>query len=331
MASNPSSDALVSEGFRAGLPSCTAVVSTRDRPDSLMDCLRAVRQQEYPGLDIVVVDSAPQRADASAVAREFGARYLHLNRPGLSRARNSGAREAKSEIVVFLDDDVHLEHGCLAALAEEFSDERTMAVSGRVLMSGGDDNARAAFETFGGFDPGPDRRAIDRETPGWFELVNFGGLGTGAMLAIRRAAFGTWPGFDERLGRGAPQDCSEELHAFFSLVESGYRVVYTPRAVATHPAPQSLQDLRRRVLTTAAGASAYMTMLLVEHRRHRGRILRYAWEAVHGKRREWRPYSAARRHSVVPHWRERLAWLQGPLLYARMRLRVAATRFERLG
>ena len=331
MLSNPATETRESEGFRAGLPSCTVVISTRDRPDSLASCLQAVQQQEFPGLDIVVVDSAPQRADASAVAREFGARYLHLNRPGLSRARNSGAREAMSEIVVFLDDDVHVEHGCLAALASEFSDQRTMAVSGRVLMSGGDDDAREAFEAFGGFDPGPDRRAIDRGTPGWFELVNFGGLGTGAMLAIRRAAFVTWPGFDERLGRGAPQDCSEELHAYFSLVERGHRVVYTPRAVARHPAPVSPLELRSRVLTGASGASAYMTLLLFEHPQYRGQVLRYASQALGGTRREWRPRPAEARHAVVPRWRERLAWLQGPLLYARMRLQVAATRLERLG
>jgi len=302
-------------------PTCTVVVSTRDRPDVLAGCLQAVRRQDYPGLGIVVVDSAPERIDAREMAEQFGASYVRNELPGLSRARNRGARAAQGDVVVFLDDDVQVEPGCIAALADEFADERTMAVSGRVLMCGGGEEARAAFEAFGGFDPGPERRTIDRETPGWFELVNFGGLGTGAMLAIRRAAFETWPGFDERLGRGAPQDCSEELHAYFTLTEAGQRVVYSPCAVALHPAPASLEELRERVLNGAAGATAYMTLLVVEHPRYRRKVLGYAWQALRGKRRNWRPRPATDRYTVVPRWRERLAWLRGPILYARMRFR----------
>jgi len=271
----------------------------------------------------VVADSAPARADASAIAAQFGAHYVYLNRPGLSRARNHGAKAATGEIVVFLDDDIIVEPGCLAELIEEFSDTRIMAVTGRIFMAGGDTEARAAFESFGGFDPGPDRRVIDRETPHWFELANFGGLGTGAMIALRRTAFDFWSGFDERLGRGAPQDGAEELKAYFSLIELGHRVTYTPRAVATHPAPASIAELRHRVLKGAAAASAYMTLLLFEFPTYRRQVLNYAWGALRGRQREWRPSPAKVRYSLVPRWKERVAWLIGPLLYLRMRLRIA--------
>jgi cellulose synthase/poly-beta-1,6-N-acetylglucosamine synthase-like glycosyltransferase len=283
-----------------------------------------VRQQQYPGVDIVVADSAPVQADASAVAAQFGAHYVYLDRPGVSRACNRGAKEATGEIVVFLDDDVIVDKGCFVALIEEFSDSRTMAVTGRILMYGGDPKAKSTFESFGGFDPGPDRRVIDRGTPHWFELANFGGLGTGAMIALRRTAYESWSGFDERLGRGSPQDCFQENKAYFSLVELGHRVVYTPKAVARHPAPASLDELRYRVLNNASAASAYMTLLLFEFPTYRWEVLQYAWEAIRGQQREWRPKAAMTRYSLVPRWRERAAWLMGPLLYLRMRLKVAA-------
>jgi glycosyltransferase involved in cell wall biosynthesis len=318
-------------GGSAAPRACTVVVSTRDRPEVLSGCLQAVCRQGYSGLEVVVVDSAPLCSDARAVADRFGAKYVRVAQPGLSRARNQGAAVARGDVIVFLDDDVLVEPDCIAALCEEFADERTMAVTGRVLVSGGDAAARAAFEAFGGFDPGPERRAIDRDSPDWFELANFGGLGTGAMLAIRRVAFETWPGFDERLGRGGPQDCSEELYAYFTLVKGGHRVIYSPRAVATHPAPASLDELRQRVLNGAAGATAYLTLLFVEQPRYRDQVLRYVSEALRGQRRTWRSRPAEARHAVVPRWRERLVWLQGPLLYVRMRLQVAATRRERLG
>ena len=307
------------------LPSCTVVVSTRDRPGDLTRCLESVRQEAYPGLDVVVVDSAPERDSAQAVSLRFETRYLRLAQPGLSRARNAGARQATGEIVIFLDDDVTLEAGCIAALTREFLNSRTAIASGRVRLSGGDDRAREAFLSFGGFDAGDAGRAVDKTDPDWFELVNFGGFGTGALLAVRRSAFDVWAGFDERLGRGAAQDSAEELLAFFSLVNAGYRAVYSPEAIAWHPAPASMGDLRQRVLASASGASAYLTLLLFEYPEHRHRALRYLRQALSGAEREWRPRPASRKYLIVPRWRVRLAWATGPLLYLRMRLRVAVS------
>jgi len=303
-----------------GRPTVSVVVSTRDRPQALAACLDAVAGQEYPGLELVVVDSAPTAATAEEVTRARGCRHLRLDRPGLSRARNAGARAATGEVVVFLDDDILLEPGCLDALVAEFDDARVTVVTGRILLHGGDAAARTAFESFGGFDPGEQRRVVDRDSPGWFEHTNFGGLGTGAVIALRRSVLQSWPGFDERLGRGAAQDGGEELHAYFALVRLGHRVVYTPRAVALHPAPASVGELRRRVLAGASSGAAYMTLLLCEFPGYRRDVLRYACEALRGTRRAWRPRPATARHRLVPRWREAWAWLAGPLRYARMRV-----------
>jgi cellulose synthase/poly-beta-1,6-N-acetylglucosamine synthase-like glycosyltransferase len=299
------------------------VVPTRDRPEGLTSCLEAVRRQETRVHEIIVVDSAPRQRDASVVAARYGARYFRLDQPGLSRARNKGAREASGDLVIFLDDDITVATDCVSALVVEFADPRVAAVSGRIRMVGGDEAARAAFESFGGFDPGPGSKVVDREVSQWFEQVNFGGLGTGAMIAIRREVFDDWPGFDERLGRGGLQDGAEENYAYFSLVERGHRVVYSPNAIAEHPAPASVAELRRRLLVDAAGAAAYMTLLAVEHPEHRRRVLAYAWSGFKGTRRDWRPQPVTARHPVVSRWRLLAARLEGPLLYGRMRLLAA--------
>jgi hypothetical protein len=201
-----------------------------------------------------------------------------------------------------------------------------MAAGGRIILEGGDDEVRRRFEAFGGFDPGAERRVVDLATPGWFELANFGGLGSGAMLAVRRSAFDAWPGFDERLGRGAPLSGGEELLAYFSLVARGHRVVYSPEAVARHPAPASLAELRKRLLGDAAMGSAYLLLVFVEHPEFRREAMRYAAEALRGTRREWRPRPTAPRDAVAPRWRVRLAWASGPARYALMRLRVFLAR-----
>jgi glucosyl-dolichyl phosphate glucuronosyltransferase len=50
--------------------------------------------------------------------------------PGLPRQRNIGARAATGSLVVYLDDDVVLERGYLAAIARTFEDDRTQQIGG---------------------------------------------------------------------------------------------------------------------------------------------------------------------------------------------------------
>jgi GT2 family glycosyltransferase len=309
-------------------PVCTVVVPTRDRPASLHRCLAAVRAQAVGDLYLIVVDSAPQQFRATEVADRFGARCIHVGRPGLSRARNRGARDARGDFVIFVDDDTELEGGCLQALLAEFADPQVVAVTGRVLLTGGDPAARAAFEAFGGFDAGTGRRVVDRETPDWFELVNFGGLGSGALIAFRRSVFDAWAGFDERLGRGALQDCAEELYAWFQLVDRGHRIVYTPHARALHPAPESLPELRARLATAATSAAAYVCLLFAEHPEHRRRVITYVADTLRGRPRVWRFAPAQARRNILPRWRERLAWTTGPFRYVRMRILSGAVKLR---
>jgi hypothetical protein len=165
----------------------------------------------------------------------------------------------------------------------------------------------------------PVRRVVDRQHPFWFEMANFGGIGDGNNMAFRRYAFDVWPGFDERLGRGAPLHGGEEHHAFFSLIDRGFRVVYTPMAVARHPYPRTMKDLRARHLRDLSSATAYMTFMFAEEPRYRRVLARYVYEALKGTPRTWRWEGIVPRQRIVPKWRMLLACLSGPLLYARSR------------
>jgi glycosyltransferase involved in cell wall biosynthesis len=99
---------------------CSVVVCTRNRAVELDRCLRSLQRQDYSSFEIIVVDSASNDELTREVTRRNGVRYVSEKRPGLSRARNRGAREAKFEIIAYLDDDAEAQAGWLRALAEEF-------------------------------------------------------------------------------------------------------------------------------------------------------------------------------------------------------------------
>jgi O-antigen biosynthesis protein len=292
--------------------SCTVIVCTRDRSVQLEKCLEAVSRLRYPKFNVLVVDNAPQEARSQEVAMRWGARYCVEPNPGLSRARNRGARESDTEIVAYLDDDSLCEPEWLDALVSEFADSKVMVVTGKVSLVLPDGNVAYPKQDIN------ERRVVDRETSAWFELANFGGLGNGGNMAFRRCVFDRWPGFDERLGRGALLWGGEEHYAFFSLINRGHRVVYTPEAVVSHPYPHTRDDLRTRHLKSYAALTGYLTLLLLEEPRFRHATIKYIFEGIKHVERAWRYSSGASRSPIplsIPTWQKYLAYLSGPLLY----------------
>jgi GT2 family glycosyltransferase len=128
------------------------------------------------------------------------------------------------------------------------------------------------------------RRIIGPKTPDWFTLTNFGGIGAGCNMCFRRTAFELWPGFDERLGRGAPLDSAEEHFSFFQLVLLGYRCVHTPQAVVWHPAPQSAADWKQYNLNNLTNTVAYAALLWTQFPQTRRLLIQHLWNRSFGER-----------------------------------------------
>lgn len=71
--------------------------------------------QEYPRIEIVVVDDGSPDETATVAARYPAVRYVRQENGGLSSARNRGWRVARGEFVVFLDADDRLLPKAIAA------------------------------------------------------------------------------------------------------------------------------------------------------------------------------------------------------------------------
>jgi O-antigen biosynthesis protein len=313
--------------------SFTVVVCTRNRPELLDRCLASVSKLDYPDFEVLVVDNAPSDARSLDVAQRWRARYCLEPVPGLSRARNRGVRVSRSELIAFIDDDEIPDALWLRGLAAEFDDPHVMAVTGRILPLIAETNGGPFLMAAGDFDRGLQKRTLDRETPCWFEIANFGGIGDGGNMAFRRCAFEIWSGFDVRLGRGTIISGSEEHRAFLSLVDRGYRVVYAPEAVVRHPSAEDFDELRARHLDNRTSAIAYMALLFTEESRYRRAVIKYFAEGLIGKRRTWRSFGSDQ-SKVTSLWSELIAATRGLFLYLKMRIEglvVIDPRVDRLG
>jgi glycosyltransferase involved in cell wall biosynthesis len=298
-------------------PSCTVVICTRDRPECLDRCLEALSRVTYPNFEVLVVDNAPSDDRARQVAERWSARHVVEPDLGLDRARNTGARLAAGKIIAYTDDDAVPQPDWLTHLVAGFRDPKVMVVTGRNVPPDGLAQTHPHLVT----DLGPEARRLDLTHPLWFEMANFGGIGTGSNMAFRRSAFDVGPGFDVRLDRGAPLHGGGEHHAFFSVIESGYAILYTPAAEVIHPRRDHWEDPATSISKDLRAAVAYMTLLLFESR-HKRRVIRYLLGAACGAHRPWRWVSVTKKSYPLPFHNRLVLLLEGFLLYVRNRSRV---------
>jgi GT2 family glycosyltransferase len=113
---------------RAGV---LAVVVNYEGELCLEPTLAALLRQEPPPAEVLLVDNASTDGSLSLVRARFpgvGILSLGANR-GPAAARNAGYEASRLDRILFIDNDVVLEPGCLAALSDALSEHPRAAVA----------------------------------------------------------------------------------------------------------------------------------------------------------------------------------------------------------
>ena len=198
-------------------PAVSVVVPTVGRPGALARCLAALAAQREAGaFEVIVVDDGvPSGSDGAGCDL-----LLRAGGQGAAAARNLGARAARGQLLLFLDDDL-VPASDLVARHLARHDGRPRAVVGHCPPAPRD--------------PGLAELAAALWWHDQFELMGDAGALTftgmlSGNLSIPRSAFLELGGFDEGLGRLRREDWLFGLTA----LEAGLELVYAPEAVAAH-------------------------------------------------------------------------------------------------
>jgi GT2 family glycosyltransferase len=306
-----------------GEPLVTVVVATRDRPQSLARCLRALTALTYARFEVVVVDNAPSTRETLAVVQQQSGldarvRYVRELRPGVSCARNRGLGEARGELVAFTDDDVVVDPGWLDGVVRGFNRSQTVAcVTGLVPSARLDTAEQRYFDRRVSWALGCTPRRYDRhrdlEASPLYPYTA-GQFGTGANFAFRTAVLRDLGGFDEALGPGRPTAAGEDLDLFVRTILAGHAIAYEPAAIAWHHHREELGQLRHQLFNYGVGLAAFATKYLSDRRTARDVLVRLPGGLRHlrgiAKRAE-RPAELPR--TVLTAELLGLAW--GPIAY----------------
>lgn len=134
------------------LPLASIVIPCHNSQAYLAEAIESALRQSYPALEIIVVDNGS--TDRSPViAQQFPVRYLRLERPGLTPARNAGIDASRGRYVAFLDSDDRLRPDAIACGVRllEQRPECAMAIGDHIFIDGagewiGDSRKRSLTE-----------------------------------------------------------------------------------------------------------------------------------------------------------------------------------------
>jgi len=220
----------------------TVILCTYNRCQSLSQALDSVAAQILPDSlewEVIVVDN-----NSSDQTREVTQNYVHKHpgrfryvfeqQQGLSRARNTGIRAARGEIVAFMDDDITVEPMWLQNLTASLHEELWSGAGGPIRPP--EQFRPPRWLTLGG----------ERDLGGALALFDLGSVPGelkrppyGTNMAFRRGMFEKYGDFRADLGRcGGNLLSNEDTEFGRRLLAGGERLRYEASAVVHHPVPE---------------------------------------------------------------------------------------------
>ena len=223
-------------------PRISVLVCTRNRAQSIRQCIESILQSDVAEMELLVVDQSDGTVTRDALAGLDDPRLRYPSTPtrGLARARNVGIEASAGSIVLFTDDDCYVEVDWVRRFLDEFDRDPTLdAVYGRVVP-------------YGEGGPGQTCPTIMKSTePRLVEGLNDErvqqAVGHGNSMAFQRRCFERHGLFLEWLGAGTPMKGGEDTDFSFRLLRDGARIYYSPKPLAYHDNWMPIADSQRQL------------------------------------------------------------------------------------
>ncbi len=217
----------------------SVIIPTRNRASLLQKTLYSITRQTFPKevFEVIIVDNG-STDNTQQVVEEFRNKiinliYIYDNNPGLHVGRHRGLITAKSEILVYADDDIEAFPSWLEAIFETFKNDDVALVGGKVLPNFEVEPPEWIIEMWNKnkivsylsiIDLGDDLNEID---PYYVFGCNFS-----VKKSILFEAGGFHPdGMPENLIKYRGDG---ETHVSSFIKKSGYKTIYNPKASVYH-------------------------------------------------------------------------------------------------
>ncbi|GBU07798.1 glycosyl transferase family 2 [Bacteroidales bacterium] len=242
------------------LPLFSVLVCTYNRGQYLYSCLDSIALQDfdYHNFEILIIDNnSPDNteqvcSDFAKKNPKLHIRYFKEMQQGISFGRNRGVREAKGDLIAFIDDDETIQRDYLSNLSIFFRDYPQASLCGGPVVPIYEVSKPKWLSPFtlrlitGAYDKGDAIKQLkEKDYPG-----------TG-HATLRKKLFDKYGLFNTDLGRiGNGLLGAEDKDFFFRLIQNHEPCYYLPTATIYHhiPAAKLTEDFFQR-LTFGLGRS----------------------------------------------------------------------------
>lgn len=220
----------------------SVVIVTLNRAESLSRTLSALRLQNYPSFEVVVVNG-PSTDHTAAVLESFsGVVAVDCAEANISRARNLGIAASAGEFIAFIDDDALPEFHWLHEMVAAFESADIAGVGGLVLDHSGME-FQYKYSAVNRLGATTHRNDVPFEAqcfPGSFSVPYL--QGTNAVF--RRSALVAIQGFDETY-----EYFHDETDLCVRLVDRGLAIRQLSQGVVHHKSAPSDTRNTERIVT----------------------------------------------------------------------------------
>lgn len=231
------------------------IIPTYNRANQLSRAMKSLIELNFNSsqYEIIVIDNGSKDGTRQVVEKYISEyhkntiRYFYDNIPGLLTGRHRGAKEAKSEILIFIDDDICADKGWLGAIVDTFERYPDVSIVGGKCLPLYEISPPDWLDYFWQHIPGEGKMLCD------LSLCDFGDKEKsidptwvfGLNFSIRREALYELGGFH-------PDCISSNLQYYqgdgetglsLSAIEKGYGAFYQPKALVHHEVASSRMTL----------------------------------------------------------------------------------------
>jgi glycosyltransferase involved in cell wall biosynthesis len=222
------------------MPKISAVICTYNRYAFLDKAIESVLAQDLPAndFDIYVIDNSPAGPDRTRSSSRWQSnprvRYITVDTPGLSNARNVALKETKSTYIAYLDDDATASPQWLRLTLAAFGSAENVGVVGGAV-----EPDFAAPRPAWLHDKLMDYLSVLQLPGDKPRLFDTSEAPVGANIAFNCKVLRDIGGFNVSLGRSGSNHLlsGEESAVFEAIKKKGHALVYSPGASVRHHIP----------------------------------------------------------------------------------------------